>query len=344
MRLFCMDLHISVIADFKTACPEVEVVDWCLSGHAWVMKRRQDNPDHINPSTWMDLTPERIRNFQDRYDTFLRSFDGFIVAHCAAFAMLYEKYGKPILMINSVRYDIPFCFTKDVAGRARWNECLQRLSSKGLLTIVSNNHADQMYTKLGTGLVSRVLPSLCLYTGTRYTPTQPTFLCYGGTFPEHPLLTPKRSLPYPHTWDQVTAYRGIVNFPYEVSLMSVFEQFTAGCPLFFPSKSYWKSAPDIQSISAYWGADLPPEYAPMSTPEAWIELADMYTTFQSPNTYYFDSTSHLIELLESFVYVDDRAFRAAHIRRVKSEWAEILGTLKLSPRPVVPLYIWNRRG
>jgi hypothetical protein len=108
--------------------------------------------------------------------------------------------------------------------------------------------------------------------------------------------------------------------------MSVFEQFTAGCPLFFPSKAYWKANPHIQSISAYWGSaeSMPREYAPLSTPEAWIELADMYTTFQSPNTHYFDSNEHLVHLLETFEYVDDREFRAAYIHRIKSEWSRIL--------------------
>jgi hypothetical protein len=319
-----MDLHISVIADFKTACPDVEVIDWCLSGHAWVMKRNQDRPEHINPATWQDLTPERIQLFQNRYDAFFRTFDGFIVAHCAPFAMIYEKYNKPILMINSVRYDLPFCFANNKVGRARWNECLRRLNDRGLLTIVSNNKADQLYTRLGSGIQSEVIPSLCLYTNTKYTPTKSTFLCYNGSFPPHPLLTPKSDLPRPHEWSDVTSFKGIVNYPYEISTMSCFEHFTAGCPLFFPSKAYWKTNPGIQSLSAYWKTGLPPEYAPLSTPGDWIELADMYETFRSPNTYYFDSNEHLIQLLETFEYVDDREFRQAHIDRVRQEWKRVL--------------------
>lgn len=319
-----MDLHISVIADFKTACPDVEVVDWCLSGHAWVMKRNQDYPDHINPSTWKDLTPERIKNFQDKYDPFLKTFDGFIVGFASSFAMIYEKYNKPIIMINAVRYDIPFCFTKDMRMALKWKECLDRLNSHGLLTIVSNNKADQLYTKLGCGIDSTYIPSLCLYTNTQYNPTKPTFLCYNGSFPDHPLLTQKKDLPHPHQWSDVTSFRGIVNYPYEVSLMSCFEQFTAGCPMFFPSKAYWKTNQGIQSLTAYWDKQLPAEFGPLSTPQDWIELADMYGVFQSPNTHYFDSTEHLFHLLENFTYVDDREFRQAHIERVKREWKHIV--------------------
>jgi hypothetical protein len=322
-----MDLHISVIADFKTACPDVEVVDWCLSGHAWVMKRNQDYPEHINPATWKNLNPDMIKAFQDKYDGFLRTFDGFIVGFCSAFAMIYEKYNKPILMLNAVRYDIPFCFTKDMAMLEKWKECLDRLNSHGLLTIVSNNKADQLYIRLGCGMQSTYIPSLCLYTNTRYNPTKPTFLVYNGSFAPHPLLTFKKELPHPHEWSDVTSFRGVINFPYEVSLMSVFEHFTAGCPLFFPSKTYWKTNPGIQSLSAYWGDKLPSEFAPLSTPDAWIELADMYEAFQSPNTYYFDSEEHLLHLLETFEYVDDREFRQAHIDRVQREWRRVLQTI-----------------
>lgn len=330
MRFFCMDLHISVIEDFKTACPDVEVVDWCLSGHAWVMKRPQEFPDHINPRTWKDLTPERMEAFRRRYDSFLKTFDGFIVGFCSAFAMIYEPYGKPILMLNAVRYDIPFCWTRNMTMRLRWNECLDRLNRHGLLTIVSNNKADQLYTQLGCGLTSRYLPSLCLYTKTTYAPTKPTFLCLGGSF-SHPLLSQKSDLPPRHEWSEITAYRGIVHCPYEVSLMSVFEHFTSGCPLFFPSKSYWKANPHIQSLSAYWADALPPEFKDLSTPDAWIDLADMYTAFASPNTHYYDSEEHLYSLLESFVYVDDREFRAAHIDRVKTEWKRILQEMISGP-------------
>jgi hypothetical protein len=318
-----MDLHISVIADFKSANPDIEVVDWCLSGHAWVMKRNQDYPEHINPSTWQQLNPDMIRKFQDRYDAFLSTFDGFIVGFCSSFAMIYEKYNKPILMLNAVRYDIPFCFTKDKLMLLKWKECIDRLHSHGLLTIVSNNKADQLYTKLGCGIESTYIPSLCLYTNTRYTPTKPTFLCYSGSFSNHPLLTAKKDLSHPHEWSDITSFRGLVHFPYEISLMSLFEQFTAGCPLFFPSKTYWKANSSIQSISAYWGNELPAEFTILSTPQAWIELADMYDVFQSPNTYFYDSEQHLFQLIETFEYKDDREFRNAHIDSVKQKWRQL---------------------
>ena len=319
-----MDVHISIVEDFKTACPDVEVEDWCMSAHAFVMKRKQDSPDIINPGTWRYINPDMIRAFQARYDSFLRTFDGFIVGYAACFAMIYEKYNKPIIMMNCVRYDMPFCKTKDLYMREQFHECLHRLRAKGLLTVVSNNKADQLYLEKGAGIPSLHLPSLCLYTKTQYSPTRETFLIFDGSFPSHPLLTKKSELPQPYDWSHLTQFRGIVNYPYEVSLMSVFEQFTAGCPLFFPSKTFWKSNPCIQSMAAYWGDRVPLELAYFQDLNNWIDLADMYDTFQSPNTYYFDSNEHLVELLETFEYKDDRAFRQAHIARIKDEWKRIL--------------------
>mgnify|MGYP006268161429 CR=1 FL=1 len=191
MRFFCMDPHISVIADFKSANPHIEVIDWCLSEHAWVMKRPQDKPRYINAATWTRLNEEMIQAFRNEYDSFLRQFDGFITGHAMVFAMLYEVYNKPILAINSCRYDMPFCWTKDVRMLRLYNEALQRMHARGQLQIVSNNRADQEYTRLGTGIRPGYLPSLCLYTNTRYQPTRDTFLCYTGTLPDHPLVSPR---------------------------------------------------------------------------------------------------------------------------------------------------------
>ncbi len=317
-----MDVHISVIADFKAACPFVDVTDWCLSGHAWVMKRPQDTPLHINAGTWQGIHDDMIKKFQDQYDAFFRTFDMFIVAHASVFALVFEKYKKPILMINSCRFDLPFCWTGDRAMRQKYIECLRSLSDQKLLTVVANNRADQLYFKKGTGIDAGLIPSLCLYTNAIYTPTKQTFLMYHGPAIDHPLIS--RKPPPGYGWNEITQYKGLISFPYEVSLMSLFEYFTAGMPMFFPTKAYWKANPGIQSISAYWKGEMPDEYAELKSTDTWIELSDIYTTFQSPNTHYFDSIPHLLTLLETFTYVDDRAFRESYKQQILHAWREKL--------------------
>ena len=109
-----MDLHISVIEDFKNLFPEFEITHWCLSNHAWVFNRTTVFPDFINPQTWKKLDDQMILNFQNKYDSFLRQFDGFICGFPGSFAMLFEKYNKPVIFMNAVRYDMPFCWSSNM--------------------------------------------------------------------------------------------------------------------------------------------------------------------------------------------------------------------------------------
>jgi hypothetical protein len=324
-----MDVHISVIEDFKTVVPPwVEVTDWCMSGHHWVLGKAKAVPKHINADTWKQMNPESIVAFQNEYDSLLRSFDGFIVGYASCFAMIYEKYNKPIIVLNAVRYDVPFSWSKDYQMLKSYKECLARLQSSGKLIPVSNNHADLLYLKNATGIQAEYIPALCLYTGIRYAPTKSTFLCYHATPPPHPLIT--KSLPMgSFKWSDLGEYRGIIHFPYEISTMSMFEHFTGGLPLFFPSKSFWKSKSETLTSNAwYWAEDLPEDLRHFQTPDAWIDLSDVYLAFQSPNTYYYDSWEHLIHLLETFQYVDDRAFRQAYIGRVRTKWAAIMQSIR----------------
>ena len=329
MKFFCMDVHISVIEDFKKVCPHIQVVDWCMSGHSWVLNRQQDRPLIINASTWRNIDLDMIANFQRRYDGFLQQFDGFIVGYASCFAMVYEKYNKPIILLNAVRYDVPFCWSRNQRMLVDYHICLHKLNASRRLIAVSNNKADQLYLQKGAGISSLYIPSLCDYTRVHYSPSKSTFLCYHGSTPEHPLVTQKAQLPHPHSWNDITTYRGIISFPYEISLMSLFEQFTMGMPMFFPSKTYWKENPGIQSISAYW-QNLPSSFEELRDLNTWIDLSDVYDTFQSPNTYYFDSIPHLFALLDSFVYVDDRLQREERASSIRSTWKQHLLTYNIA--------------
>ena len=318
-----MDVHISVIADFKSANPDIEVVDWCLSQHSWVMNRIIDVPEIIHQYSWNTIDETMIKQFQDIYDPFLKQFDGFITCHVPAFAMIYEKYNKPILMINSCRYDLPFCQTKNYRMLQVFKDSIMRMKDR--IIIVSNNLGDREYTRRCTGITPLYNPSLCLYTNAKYTPTKDTFLCHSGSTPKHPLITQRSELGSRHEWSDVMSYKGIIHVPYEISTMSMFEQFTAGCPLFFPSKEFLKSnSSRLITIREYWGAKRQPF---LSDINFWIDNSDMYIMFRSQNTYYYDSMEHLYALLKKFEYVDDSEIRQRHIQNVKDRWKNILHAL-----------------
>lgn len=323
MKAFCMSVHISVIQDLKTAYPDIEIVDWCMSGAAWIMKRQVDVPKVINHMTWTRITPKMISEFHREYDEFLKQFDMFIVAHPSVFAMIFEKYNKPILMINTTRYDLPFCNSRDLENLEIYRNCLRRLDKEGRLHIVSNNHADQYYLRKGCGLESVIIPSLGLYTNTRYNPTKQQFVLYHGSIPDHPLVAKR---PQKHEWSDIASYKGLISMPYEVSLMSLFEYFTAGLPMFFPSREFWKSYAthdNLYSIFWYWDDRLPEDLSEFKDLNLWIDMSDLYSTLQSPNTYYFDSYEHLFDILNTFEYKDDRAFRQSHIDNAKREWRRV---------------------
>lgn len=303
MKLFALDLHISVIADIKDILKDHEITEWSLSGHNWVFGRQPANPDVINRSNWKELTPDRIRAFQDRYDSFLSQFDGFIVGYATSYCMLYEKYDKPIFGVTACRYDIPFCVTKDKETREQYHTCLQRMLEKKQLHIVANNKADQEYFRLGTGFTIPILPSLCRYTGMKHNPVHPTFMWYSDAvdMPKHPLITAR---PEVFEWSDLCTYRGIIHLPYEVSTMSMYEQYQAGIPMFLPSKillkMLWKTGSRWQSTSPYWDGQEPPELEPTRSMQFWIDRADFYDSDNMRGIYFYETFYDLFKMLQNF--------------------------------------------
>ena len=221
MRLFNFNLHISVIADvkgiFARLFPDVEITDWSISGHTWVMGKERAQVDFINQNTWKGLNKKMIADFHRRYDTLLRQFDGFIVTYPCSFALLFERYNKPIFMVNAIRYEIPFCWNHDLEMMAFMEERLQAMHQSGQLIAVSNNLGDWDYLKMGTGIDSAYIPSLCLYTGTRYQPRKNDFVVFSKSgFPKTKNLVPSKSLGR-FTWEDLYCHRGIVHMPYETT-------------------------------------------------------------------------------------------------------------------------------
>lgn len=263
------------------------------------MKKPLAEPEYINANTWRNLNNEMIRRFQAKYAGFLREFDMFIVGYASCFAMVFEPYGKPILMLNAVRYHVPFCQTRDIGMLHTFVRCIHRLSSQKRLTIVSNNRADAEFLQLHTGLTpTERLPSLCLYTNVRYTPKQQEqFLVYTSDhLVSHPRLVKRAKF----EWTDLVQYKGIVHFPYEISTMSMYEHYSMGIPLFFPTKRFlrdlWETGKvSFTSASSYWNPPLEP--ADMTF---WLDRADFYDEENMKYVYFFDSFEDLYNQIETF--------------------------------------------
>lgn len=337
MKFFNLDLHISVIQDVKHILnhlfgPSIEINNWSISGHNWVFGNETPNVKVINQETWRRINPVMIAAFQECYDADLRAADAFIVTHTPVFALIYEKYDKPIIMVNSCRYEQPFCWTSDVTGWEWVNKGLRRMAESGQLICISNNRADRDYLEAGTGVPSIHIPSLCLYTNTVYKPSRSQWVCHGdrGFFPPSPFLVEKPHSGY--SWNDLYSYKGIVHIPYEMSTMSLFEQYSAGVPLFLPSKQFYKDcilSGKMPFGSVYATRAAPPAlHSILQNLDFWLDRADFYDSDNFRYVYFYDSADDLIKKLEIFEETADLVqARAAWIatRRcaVYSAWHDL---------------------
>jgi hypothetical protein len=323
MRLFNLDLHVSVISDIRNICQqlyreEIEITSWSITGesHKFLLKEAPKPVEIVNEKTWYTLNPNMIAQFVSKYHDFLSTFDGFIVTHTPSFAMLYATFNKPVLIINSCRYDQPFSWSQDGYMWNELNTVLKMLHDKGLLKVVSNNLADKAYIEAGVGIPSSYIPSLCKYTDAHHDSNNPntslSFCLYGNrqAFPEHELLVSKPERGY--TWADLYKFKGIVHEPYEISTMSIFEQVTAGVPLFFPTKRFYKQCIYDKSLRliSHYAYHVPREDYEVPEPlipfyesyDIWLDNADYYHTgkYGMKHMYYYDSFEELFEMLEGF--------------------------------------------
>jgi hypothetical protein len=318
LKFFNLDLHISVIGDLKNLFESYghQVESWSISEHTWVFKNERAKVEVVNEKTWRNLDREMCDRFYEHYKDYLSQFDAFIVTNNASFALLYEKFDKPIIIVNSTRYENPFTHKPE---KWAWLDAfLKKGVEKNQIFIVSNNKGDRDYLKHFTGIDSEVIPSLCLYTKSHHTGKKKGFI---WRFPDQAFksftkkqmgaqkkLIQNNNLSHRHSWQELYDYQGVVHFPYQISTMSIFEQYSANVPLFFPSKKFLISLrsthPQILSQLSFFSAEKAP--VQLNNPnnindgtvlQTWIDSADFYDPENMPYIQYFDSFEHLKKLL-----------------------------------------------
>jgi len=340
MRLFNLEAHISVIADieniFTRLYPEIEITSWNFSQHSFVFGRKPADVEIINQHTWKQLDQKMIEQFHQRYDGFLQQFDGFICGFPPVFALLFEKYNKPIFMVNATRYEMPYCWEPNPKMQARLENTLLSMQQRGQLIAVSNNKADVDYLKKATGVESTHIPSLCLYTNQKYQPKHDQFVIY------HRLQNRIKSIPGTihnkqlghYSWQELYSYKGIVHMPYEISTMSIFEQYSANIPLFMPSSSFLKQLLAKKKIpfnGPYTRKNYSEHLEPMLGEqwyEYWVDRADYYDQDNMPYIHFYDSVNDIEGLINS---VDTqvtssrmKAWNKTRQSNVLNKWRELL--------------------
>jgi hypothetical protein len=303
-------MHVAVaeeVKDLLSRCfreGEFELVQWNLSEHMWTIGKIATSVEIVNAKTWLHISRELAYAFQKVYNEFINEFDLIITGYPGSFLLLFANLEKPILSYNAVRYDLPFCWTRDYESLNFLNQEIFSKSNSGQLRIISNNLADRDYLRLGAGVDSPVIPTLGAYTPIRWQVSRDVSLLYcGETIIKNVENLIDRSRLGRFSFETLGSFSSVVHLPYEVSTMSMYEQYQAGIPLLFPSKEYYSRLCKSTStlMSRYWLrgqediAQFPSSLLPTMSVDWWIDRADFLISF--PRATYFESMEHLRELL-----------------------------------------------
>ncbi len=308
MKALHFDAHIGVHQEIKWILnklfPEgLELTSLCISDHCHIIGRERDKVEIVNEKTWLDLSKSRVEEFRRIYRDYLKQFDLFIVGHPCSFALLFFELDKPVLMYNTCRSDLPYCWTKDWEALHYYNESLEREYKRGTLCVVANNLADQAYTSLAPHGISPVfLPTIGAY---KQLPIQAEMrnnllsfgnISWANQFCRVENITQSKSL---GEYDDgiLGEFRAIIHIPKDISLMSIFEQYSSGIPLIFPSINFYRNLARegiVVPQSRYWLHGTNNQYPGYLKPaiegdwvDWWLSRADFFNHLNIVN--YFDS-------------------------------------------------------
>ena len=345
MKFFNIDQHISVIADIKHIFEKLghTVNDWCLSGHAYVFNRRQSDVPLLSGDNWCTIANNHLWDkFYDQYKKTFDEYDGFIVTYPPMFAYLWEKFKKPIILHIPIRFD--YGMYKNAANIAKFIDYLKDEN----VIISANSKYDQKYLEVFSDIKCKHISSLCEYTGVKYTGNKDQLLYYATKrIPEMPKNIVRRedTLQAGYAWADVAAFKGIVHIPYQISTMSLFEQYTECIPIFLPTKDFMMKLyvedkvlehysnfklgrNDPGSVAPYNYTYDPNQFDDLESVRHWLDFADYYDTELMPHITYFDSFEDLDRLVKTVDFKGiSNKMMIANINRqriVYGKWEETL--------------------
>lgn len=369
--IWTTDLHFSPIHDLKTFLKPMGVrfidknLDYTRCHHVQTcegMKTLQ----LLNPSNAMHLDYSLIEKFYQLYanDSEIQSADAFACFHAPALCELYEPFNKTLIIISTIRYELG---RFDKERWTRWNENLVRYASDPKHLVAANNLYDVNYIKYFTGIEPLWIPSFSSHSNCSYSHSREGFLMAHNTNPDFDnifvnqyldlckvqnctvSLKRVRDMYKNYKYSDIAAHQGIVHVPYQVSVMSFFEQYRMNIPLFAPSKELlimwewtnwamrertWKGAHGPQPV----GSDIGPHPSQRLIPDPnsyteqavryWVPFCDYY---QFPHIIYYNSIEHLIKLMnstttEELIEISGqmRIFNVNEERRLRKQWRHIL--------------------
>jgi hypothetical protein len=338
--VFDLDLHVAVVADARVALESrgLSLTEWNLSGHTWVFGRRRTPVAAVNERTWFGFGPPLIDRFQRAYRPFLERFRGFLATYPPCFSLLYRGFDRPTLAISATRYEWPF--THNLELWTWLDEQLARGVEEGWLTLAANNRADADYVENYTGIAPHYLPSACSYVAPPYTGRRRTALVSSsesfGAFVASQLTQDARplraALGARFHWAELYDHRAVVFVPYNVSIMSLFEHYAAGMPIYVPERALLKRLMaehprDVLGSLSFSQVTGRPAAVPataridlndVADPQVvdwYLDRADFYDNARMPQIRCFESWAHLDHLLAG----DDPEQTAERMARERAE-------------------------
>jgi hypothetical protein len=350
MKFFNLDCHISVIEDITNIFSDLghTVDSWSISGHNWVMNKKDSEVKVVNQSTWGNLNPDMCDEFYNTYKDELDKYDGFICTYPPSFSMLYEKFNKPIILQIPIRYEVPF--HKDKEKWLNFNDFLKKNIDKNKLFAVSNSLYDKKYFEFFVNRECELIPSICEYTKSKYNQKKDDFLLYSRLNVNIDNLINLKSLKE-YKWSDLYEYKGVVIIPYNVSTMTIFEFYTANVPIFCPSEKFmtelYKNFNNLILSEISWNqidktskksiiecdiSNDPNDFSNLNIFTKWLKFSDFYNQEWMPHIVYFDSFDDLVYKLNnidlSVISRKMEMFNEERKIKIYNKWEKILNNIK----------------
>jgi len=253
------DYHIATIGDlkdvFKRMDWDVKVVDKSLSGHCHLTHSCQTDLKVFPSGSALDMPCGTAKGFWDAYrnDPLMQKVDAMACTYSIGMCEAFMPFNKTLIIVVPTRFEV------GRFSQQRWSNLiknLRKMAENPRNIIAANNVFDQMYVRYFTGLGDRVvyIPSFCGYTGAVWSNKNKQVLISPRHLMGHNSQLAQELIAhangknsgytfarqdhvYQHyEFSQLAEHPAIVLLPYQVSLMSFFEYYRMGIPMFSPSK------------------------------------------------------------------------------------------------------------
>jgi hypothetical protein len=306
--------------------------------------------------------------------TLVSDSDAMVCSHPTGMCELIMPFGRPAILWATTRFE---------QGRERHVERFsgfvknfRALASRPGSAVLANNMYDVHYVHYFTGIMPRYVPSHSGFPGVKWTWTEksqkrtilvhgyrPHNDIYGGLnnflkplrestnthgFKFEPL---REALGNNYAYEDLASFPAILHFPYQVSIMSFFEQYRMGIPIIAPSLSLltrwhmeslfvsertWDTVlynkPASKSVlPRHPEADEPFDPNDETSEEAvrwWLQWADYYVF---PHVILFDSWADLTEKLNTVdfekVSADMKEVNERTEADIRVAWTDVFSAL-----------------